>query len=882
MTRSLLTTLLVLILAVLPTVAMPQTAPDPAALQAELDRRGINQDAFRARLATEGIDLTNSTPEELAAQQGRIESILDELEAEANPPDPTPTRAVDSPVPTEQVTTTRETAQQAQLPTSEIYGHNVFRNKSLQLYRTTTNPTPPNSYPLKAGDKIAVSIFGASQTDFVLTVDEEGFVTLPVGPGYKMPIAGVPIGEARALLSRRLSSFYTFREGQLSIRIQAAQTITVNIFGEVYNNGTYSISSLNTGFNALVAAGGPTDVGTVRNIQLIEGDQTVVLDVYDYLRNPVENAGLFLENNATIFVPLAENVIAVEGGVERPMFYELRAGETLADLIEFAGGTVPRAEVADIRVTRFVDGQLELFNVNLREEPGFLLQDDDLVTVPVISDPLENFVRIEGSVLLPGSYPIEDGMTLADLVRRGRLRPGARRDVAFLFRRGDDGTTQLERIDLAGQLGADAGAGGIGEGAEEIRLKRGDRIQILASAAYIDRSQFTITGAVRSGETTLPYPERSIITLEEAVLLAGGATPSASPEVTVVRVDPNNTEKRTYLRLNLLEDPDFVLRGRDVVTVYSQESFTDRRRVRISGVVRRSGEYDYDPQTTLADYIFLSGGLGLSADSSRIDIYRLEFDNREGTTTLLTTTTLAEADRIYLQPFDEVIVRPTADFNLIESVSIRGEVRYPGPYALVGEQERLTDLVSRAGGLTAEAFAEGATLTRVTKEGGVVVLNLDEVLANPLLESNMLLLPGDELNIPASRDLVTIYLDNTLATRFGADSTQAGGLIRVAYQGPRSAGWYINNFAGGFNDETARKRWTTVEYASGGVKETRNFLGIRNYPDLRPGAKIRVPAAPVKVKKERTRERFDWIQLVTILTTTATTLTTFFLLGRRN
>lgn len=871
-----------------------QDQPSPTDVRRELDRRNIPEEIFRARLEREGIDLENSTPAELAENQGRIEAILNELEAERAAASTPASNSTAAPAgsanssdkaprgegaPTDQPAASADQEPPPPPPvqggTSKIYGHNIFRNKSVQLYRTTDNPTPPNSYPLKTGDQIAVNIFGASQTDFILIIDENGFVTLPVGTGFRVPVAGLPIGEARSLLARRLSRFYTFRDGQLNLRIQAARTISVNIFGEVFNNGSFSISSLNTGFNALVAAGGPTDAGTVRNIQLIEGDQTTVLDVYEYLRNPTASSGLFLNNNATIFVPLAANLVTLEGGVERPMIYELRDGETITDLLDYAGGALPRAETADIRVTRFVDGQLELFNVDLATQPDFELLDEDVVNLPVIEDPIENFVRIEGAVLLPGRYAITPDMTIGDLVRKGRLRPGARRDVAFLFRQNDDGTTGLEKIDLANQLGGAAGA-------SEVLIQRGDRLRILTSEAFVDRADFSVRGAVRGGELTLPYPERGVITLEEAVLLAGGSLPNASREVTVVRTPAGNSEQREYLRLDLVNDATFTLDPRDEVTVYAQESFTDRRQVNVGGAVRRSGEYVYDPRATLADYLFLAGGLTLNADSSRIDIYRLELNDGEETRTLLRTTSVGAAATEKLAPFDEVVVRPRAGFELIETVEILGEVRYPGTYALFNENERLSDLIARAGGLTDVAFPTGATLLRPTGNEGRIVLDLDEVLFNTGAASNMVLRVGDVLNIPARNDLVTIFIDNTLAARYGRDSIIQGDKIKVAYQGPRSAKWYIDNFAGGFDDEAARKRWTTVQSASGGLTETRSFLGLKDYPTVYPGGKIRVAAAPPKKQRERREERFDWIGLVSVLTGAATTIITFFLLRRRN
>ena len=351
-----------------PSSTQAPTTAQRQQLRAYLADRDIDEAELRLRLEARGINVDNASPQQLTQLRPQIEAVIAEMEAEqagrgqrigpsANDSIGPARNDVNDDDPAEDDATQESTeAAEEDLPASNIYGHRIFRNKSLQVYRATESSTPPDSYPLKPGDEIAVTIFGASQTDFILRVDEAGFVQLP--NTARISVAGIPLGEARLLLASRLKQYYTFRNGQLSIRIQAARTINVNIFGEVENNGGFAMSSLNTGFNALVAAGGPTEVGSVRNIQLVQGDETTILDVYEYLQNPTQSTALFLDDNSTIYVPLAETVVTLEGGVARPLSYELADGETLTDLIGFAGGLRPRAERSNIRVTRYVNGQL--------------------------------------------------------------------------------------------------------------------------------------------------------------------------------------------------------------------------------------------------------------------------------------------------------------------------------------------------------------------------------------------------------------------------------------------------------------------------------------------------------------------------------------------
>lgn len=839
--------------------------------------RDIDETELRQRLVTRGIDLDDLSSEEALRLRPQVEAVIAEMEQEkaqatkaANVAAAKSTeeiqRAVEDGASVKEAISevTTEAATET-LVESRIYGHQLFRNKSLKVYRATDGTTPPESYPLKAGDEIAVTIFGASQTDFILRVDESGFVQLP--NTARIQLAGIPLGEARTVLASRLRRSYTFRNGQLNVRIRAASTISVNIFGQVENNGSFAMSSLNTGFNALVASGGPTDRGTVRNIQLIQGDKETNLDVYEYLRSPTSGTSLFLSNNATLFVPMAETIVTLEGGVQRPFQYELKAGETITDLIAFAGGLKARAEVNNIRVTRYVNGRLELFNVDLDQQADFTLEDEDLVEVPVVENPVENFVTIEGAVLLPGRYAFSEGINLAGLLALGRLRPGARKDVAFLFRSNVDSTRRLIRVDL-------------GAGAEKVILQRGDVLRVLAESTFTDQSTFTVTGAVRDSSVTLPFPQDGALTLEEAILLAGGLLPSAATGLVLVRTPLNNRDERTYERLDLRTDGGVLLQPLDLVFVYEQGRFTDLSVVKISGAVRRPTSIVYGPSLTLETLLYIAGGLSIDADKSRVEVFRLQFIDGAETKTLMQTLDLNVTEDFVLAPFDEVVVRSTAEYEQIQTVYVEGEVRYPGNYGLLNKNEKLSELIQRAGGLTKGAFATGAMLYRPGT--GYVVLALDKVLVDPTDPSNMVLLGNDTLYVPKKQELVTIYTVNTLANQFGRDSLNVGSARQVAYQGEKSAGWYIKNYAGGFDDDSARKRWTTVEYANGQVKKTSSFLGIRNYPTVRSGASIWVPAAPAKRRKERREERFNWIGLASVIVGGASTVATFLLLSQRN
>jgi hypothetical protein len=262
-------------------VLFGQSPARMAQIEAFLEERKITREELTLRLQEEGIDVVNLSEAELLALRPRIETIIKDLEAEKalqnqskleeikveQSPSTNKMPPKEEPAPKEEEEDTLE----EEASEERIFGHQLFRDKSLDLYSATEDSTPPDSYPLKVGDELSVTIFGISQADLLLRVNEQGFVKLP--NQVQIALEGVSLGEARRLLADRLKNYYSFRDGQLSIRVQIARSVSINILGEVETSGRYTISALNTGFNALVAAGGPTERGSVRNIRLIRGEE---------------------------------------------------------------------------------------------------------------------------------------------------------------------------------------------------------------------------------------------------------------------------------------------------------------------------------------------------------------------------------------------------------------------------------------------------------------------------------------------------------------------------------------------------------------------------------------------------------------------------------
>ncbi|HRI59232.1 MAG TPA: SLBB domain-containing protein, partial [Saprospiraceae bacterium] len=480
-----------LVLCLWTTVANAQTTAPEQMQQArqEIQRRGLDEAELRTRLLQRGIDMDKVTPEQLPQLKDTILQVINEMEAEkaakkqtqpAPPTTPTTQPApptVPATQPSNQIARDKAEAIQqkikqgvsieeaiseeltndtASLPPALVWGQHLFRDKSLAVFRTTNEVKPPDSYVLSSGDVITISVFGASQFDSQFEVNKEGYIQPTAMP--KIFLKGIRLGQAKELLRSRFSQFYRFAPEQFAVSLTTARSITVNIFGETVNYGSFSLSAINTAFNALAAAGGPTDLGSVRNIRVMRGKETKRLDIYAFMSNPAVQYDFFLEDNDIIHVPVAERVVGITGAVRRPFRYELTGSENLVHLLDFAGGLNANAYRELIQVQRFVDDKRVLIDVNLKEilanKQDFDLMNGDEVIVRTIAAPIANTASVEGAVEFPGNYALNETKRISDLLKRGVLRRDARTDAAFLLRTNPDNSTRLVQINLNEVLSA--------------------------------------------------------------------------------------------------------------------------------------------------------------------------------------------------------------------------------------------------------------------------------------------------------------------------------------------------------------------------------------------------------------------------------------------
>ena len=369
--------ILAFVAVLLPVMVFAQSASMMAMAQAELQKRGLSETEVRTRLLEEGIDVDNISPTEYVNYQDRVMTILDKMQAEKSSADANAAATTAIEVAPITAAVPQSTAgeivaeaaiQEKNVPATDslaIYGHSIFTGNAMEVFRTTDGAQAPDTYVLGEGDEVHISIFGSSQTEIHQRIAADGSIQ-PAGSS-KIFLKGMTMAQARKAIQSKLASHYSFREDQIAVTITTARTVQVSIYGEVGVQGGFTLSALNSVFNALAAAGGPSEMGSVREIQLSRGGKNTKLDLYTYMTKPDQKIQYDIQNGDVIFVPIAQNVVSISGAVNRPMRYEMVKGEGLKQLIEYAGGLVYNAYMDYVQVERYENGERKYLEFNLAD-----------------------------------------------------------------------------------------------------------------------------------------------------------------------------------------------------------------------------------------------------------------------------------------------------------------------------------------------------------------------------------------------------------------------------------------------------------------------------------------------------------------------------------
>ncbi len=677
---------------------------------------------------------------------------------------------------------------------NRIFGFNFF-NKNNLTFEPSINIPISNSYILGGGDGLVIDVWGASEQTYHLEISSYGEVNIPlVGPVY---LSGLTFEEAKKKLTIALGNIYSdLRSANpktyVSIRTSQLKTIHVNVLGDVFNPGSYTLPGTASLFNVLYLCGGPNVNGSFRDIRLIRDGKIIAhLDVYDFLINGNTGVNVSLADNDVVMVPTYKKRIAVGGQFRRTGLFETKNDETIRDVIKYTGGFKDYAYKKYLRLYRTSGNQRSFKDIPLNMVDSVITETGDSLYVGKILDRYKNKVYIKGAVFNPGDYEFTEGLTLSGLIRKA------------------DG---------------------------------------LIENAYLNRGVIT--------------RKKTDYTLKN------------------ISFDPGNVVKGI---------DDIALKPNDLVDISAIDSMRERRMVSIWGEVKNNGKYPYADSMRLEDLIYLAGGFNEQASQSTIEVRRkLDYDaaDKSGIENsklyiyhVSRDLKIVDSNDFFLQPFDIVSVRYMPGSQGSGAVTLKGNIMYGGIYNLVTDRDRISDVVKRAGGLTVNAYAEGASLIRKVTlseeekqkrqqlkkldptlvfsdtEFESVGINLNNILNNPGSKDDIFMRDGDIVNIPS--ELQTVKVSGEIL-----NSTS------IIFDRRKNVRDYINS-SGGFSIN-AKKRKTYVLNPNGTSYATKGFLFFRKYPNVSPGSEIMVPKKPEK----QGMSPAAWISIASALASLSLTVVT--------
>lgn len=491
----------------------------------------------------------------------------------------------------------------------QVFGRDIF-SQANPSFQPNTNMPIPDSYVLGPGDQVVVDIYGASQQTLVHTISPEGTITVE---GYgPIHLSGLTVAGAQSKLRSTIGS--RFQTSSLKMTVGNTRTIQVNIMGEVKAPGTYHLSSFANIFYALYRAGGPSDLGTLRNIQVFRNGRLVtVVDLYEYILNGRLAGNISLQDNDVIQVPTYDCLVGITGKIKRPMFYEMRKTESVATLLKYSGGFTGDANKKSVRLVRQSGERYQVYNVEEFDMANFLLDDGDAVTVDSMLNRFENMVEVKGAVFRPGQFHLGANIfSVKSLIEAAEgLTEDAYTEHAVLHRMKEDRSLEVVSVDVKGIMDGKVA---------DIPLKNEDVLFIMTQEDLRQERTVTITGQVLSPGT---YQYADNTTIEDLIVMAGGLTDRASlmrVEVSRILRDPMATKKSDQyakkfhfdLKDGLVIDNErrFVLEPYDHVTIYASPVFNQTRLVTVMGEVNWEGTVAMEQKNThLSDVISMAGGV---------------------------------------------------------------------------------------------------------------------------------------------------------------------------------------------------------------------------------------------------------------------------------
>ncbi|MGO2355559.1 MAG: SLBB domain-containing protein [Marinomonas foliarum] len=579
-----------------------------------------------------------------------------------------------------------------------LFGYDVFSGNSLGLTVVDDLPVPLD-YQMAPGDVINVQTFGKTNQNLSLTIDRDGSINLPdIGP---VAVSGQTFAQLRKQINDVIKKKTIGVD--VSVTMGAMRTMQVYIVGEAVQPGAYNVNGLTTITQALIASGGVKKSGSLRHIQLMRKGKVVSdFDLYDLLVKGDTSKDIRLSSGDTLFIPVRQNSITIEGEVARPAVYEAKGGTTVGQLLSLAGGAKPNAYLSRVSVRRTSSKGVQQFTLDLSSSSGrgFKLEDGDKVNLSAVSMSLKNAVAVRGEVVRQGALNFKQGMKVSDAI--GSIDDGLKQtadlNYALLVREvnanQDIEIYQFSLLDALTNQGS----------AANLTLQEKDQIFVfdngLAQGYWFGsyaNSKVKAAGGSDKTREVLDTETGAVITKEESTALKVPTADAVSDAAELRKASREALLKPIIERLK------------------EQASYGSPAKViEVSGAVKFPGLYPLAKNANVSSLIAAAGGLNQDAYLTSAELSRRLMQGDKATFERIDFSLKDAISGNYpvsLGAQDTLIVKTQPGWQEGMVVELQGEFVFPGSYTF-RRGETLKDVIERAGGFTEFAYPDGAVFSR--------------------------------------------------------------------------------------------------------------------------------------------------------------------------
>lgn len=772
----------------------------------------------------------------------------------------------------------------------EVFGLNLFKDSPTTFAPIDLAPAPLD-YVIGPGDELRIQLFGNQSINRLVPVNREGNLLIPeIGV---VQVSGLTFEEAK----KKINSIVVASLIGVSVEISLAKIRSIQVFvlGNAFSPGAYTVSSLSNISNVLFFSGGPTKNGSLRNIEVKRSGKSIAkFDFYDLLINGNINSDIRLLSNDVLVINPTGKTVSINGAVKKEARFELKEGETFSDLLNFSSGFLNLANKEKITISSIANNGERVFkNYSFQQIKSASLNDGDEIFVHQLSNTPRNIIKIIGEIASPGSIAFEEGLSLVDLISPESFLESTYTPFAIIERENIFGSKRLIRANLLSNNGS------------SVNLSPNDTIYILSKKDVTFLNSILVADALsllseKNSSLISDFFRKRGLDRYQCKSLQILAKQSSSSSIRFVKSKYlPNPNLNPVDQLEFVESCPSIFENKPYLIIFTLENSSV-----ISGEVRNPGIYPAFNISSPNDLLSFAGG-ATEKSSGMLDVYtdegislKVNIDEEEN------LSSLGVDSSFYANMSSNIL-------NEVFSVSLEGAFNSPGIYG-AKQGERLSDLISRAGGYKLNAYPYGGILARksvaekeklafmrsadqleqsiataissgrISSVGGdptlalssisrlisnlqniepigrvVTEFDLDQLISSP--EQDLLLEPGDRIFVPERSSTITVSGQVLSPTSFN---------FNPAYKVKN----YID-LAGGYSEEADRNR-TLVIYPNGMASRVKNWP---NSPDLSPGTTLVVPRDP---------NPFDWLVfsqvLFPIISNFATSAAAIAALGNNN